>query len=485
MKKKITLIVSFILLIVTCFLLFPLADSTTTKQDVKNLYLNQFQISGDTDIYYDNQDVYEVQFAGETIWRAGSEVTYNLDVDNSQMIYYDYAKSIFEKAPSPQKEGWEFIGWSFSDEATPDKIITTYAADSTDFNMYAVFRKLITVTFYNNSATPTVLTDYAYYNNGNIDNPEFTLQPLQRDGWTLQGISTEITGENISTIYNDITLGENTTYYSIYTKPLNFTYLSNNSANETITKNFEVLYYSTGYNYDGITICTADEVDYKDDVGNAVCVWQELSTNKTYDLGISCPIEFYSSNVSDYTFNALYGSVVTYITKNGTFANGTNTMEKIVIYGNDMSVLNDSEKPTLSGYEYQGLTTKNSTSTVSNVLADGKPYTFYVRLGYRHYHSGSSGQSYANGCYTRRVQYTTKVSVGATRPHDYHCGNCGRGFGTSIDVWSNCPSCGGSLQNHTCSNFPYCQSHEETRNVLYYDLGCGYSQGQMLYSYSW
>ena len=178
-KKQIFLIVIFVLLMISAFLLFPFADNTESKQDVKNLYLNQFQIDGETDIYYDNQEVLEVQFAGETIWRAGSEVTYNLDVDNSQMVYYDYAKSVFENAPAPQKEGWEFIGWSFSDEATPDKIVKSYTADSTDFNMYAVFRKLITVTFYNNSATPTVLTDYAYYNNGNIDNPEFTLQPYK------------------------------------------------------------------------------------------------------------------------------------------------------------------------------------------------------------------------------------------------------------------------------------------------------------------
>ena len=149
-KKKIFLIVIFVLLMISAFLLFPFADNTEPKQDVKNLYLNQFQIDGETDIYYDNQEVLEVQFAGETIWRAGSEVTFNLDNGNTQTIYYDYAKSVFEKAPQPQKEGWEFIGWKLDSSASPDDILTTYTADSTDFNMYAVFRKLITVTFYNN-----------------------------------------------------------------------------------------------------------------------------------------------------------------------------------------------------------------------------------------------------------------------------------------------------------------------------------------------
>ena len=47
MKKKVSLITLFVLLIVSVFLLFPLADNSSNtgdKQDVKSLYLNQFQI---------------------------------------------------------------------------------------------------------------------------------------------------------------------------------------------------------------------------------------------------------------------------------------------------------------------------------------------------------------------------------------------------------------------------------------------------------
>ena len=433
-KKKIFLIVIFVLLMISAFLLFPFADNTEPKQDVKNLYLNQFQIDGETDIYYDNQEVLEVQFAGETIWRAGSEVTFNLDNGNTQTIYYDYAKSVFEKAPQPQKEGWEFIGWKLDSSASPDDILTTYTADSTDFNMYAVFRKLITVTFYNNSTTPTVLTDYAYYNNGNIDNPEFTLQPLQRDGWTLQGISESTNKANISTIYNDITLEQNTTYYGIYTKPLNLVYNASNGTNNSITKNYEVLYYSTGYDYNGIKLCTANDVNFKDSLGNAVCVWQESSTGNTYDLGIDCPSEFCTSNASNYTFNALYGSVVTYVTKIGTFANSSNTMEKVVIYGNDIGVLNADEQPTASGYVYDGVTWSGNTNIISNFKADGKPYTVYVRLKQYHHHT-TSGNIHANDNASSSGglsnNYSAPSSGGCFTTANYHRHSSGGGSLTS------------------------------------------------------
>ena len=304
MKKKIILIAAFTLLMVTVFLIFPFADSTTIiKEDVKNLYLNQLQIDGQTDIYYGNNEVLEVQFAGTTVWRAGSEITFNLDSGNKETVYYDYGKSIFDNAPKPQKEGWEFVGWSSNDEASIDDIITEYAADSTDFEVYAVFKKKITVQFYNNSTTPTVLTDYAYYNNGNIDNPEFTLQPVKREGWTLQGISTKITGKDVSNTYDNITIDSDTTYYSIYTKPLNFTFNPINSENASVVKNYEVFYYSTDYNHNGIKLCTAEEVDAKSVAEETACVWKEVTSGNIYNFGIDCPSEFYSSNVSDYTFD--------------------------------------------------------------------------------------------------------------------------------------------------------------------------------------
>ncbi len=519
MKKKVSLITLFVLLIVSVFLLFPLADNSSNtgdKQDVKSLYLNQFQISGDTDIYYDNQAVYEVQFAGETIWRAGSEVTYNLDVDNSQMIYHDYAESIFKGSPTPTKDGWEFIGWKLTTEPSPNDILTVYNADSTDFNVYATFRKKITVTFYNNSGSPTILEAFAYYNNGNIDNPEFNIQPVQRSGWTLQGISTETSGNNVSTVYNDITLGENTTYYSIYTKPLNLTYNAANGSNQSITRNYEILYYSTNYNTRNTKLDTAENVGFKDSYGNAVCVWQEASSGKTYDLGIAVPNEFYTSNSSNYTFNALYGSVVTYVTKYGTFSNGSNKIDKIVIYGNNIA--NIPENPNVSNYIVDGITWANQTNTITDFKADGKPYTVYVRLKQYHHHvtsgdihsgdnttqsggladgtqPGSNGgcftnpiyhqHSHGSGCYTDYVHNTGndngRDGDHTWTIHHWYCSYCGRSWESethcdSKRCWSiGNPDCHNSVLTCSQSTTPY----------YTYSRTCGMSNGQVLYTYGW
>ena len=424
MKKKLPILIIFALLIVSLFLIFPFADNTT-KQDVKSLYLNQFQISGDTDIYYDNQDVYEVQFAGETIWRAGSEVTYNLDEGNSQMVYYDYAKSVFEKAPSPEKAGWEFIGWKYDTTASPDDIISSCTADSTDFNVYAVFRKLITVTFYNNSTTPTILTDYAYYNNGNIDNPEFNLPVAQRDGWTLQGISTKTDGSDISTIYEDITLGENTTFYSIYKKPLNFTFNANNGTNNSITKNYEVLYYSTGYNHYNTKLLTAADTGFKDANGIEVNSWVETNSNKTYDLGIDCPKEFYSSNISDYKFNAIYGIFVNYVVNGKTYTEFCSFGSTATKY-----TMSDFGQTPSTYYTFAGWSTNASSASVQNVTVTKDMSTLTLYAVQRHTHTGVANQTYASGCYNESYSNYEKTGTREETSEWYDsncCSNCQEG----------------------------------------------------------
>ena len=187
----------------------------------------------------------------------------------------------------------------------------------------------------------------------------------------------------------------------------------------------------------------------------------------------------------------MYGSVVTYITKIGTFPNGSNTMEKVVIYGNDIGVLNSNEQPTASGYVYDGVTWSGNTNVISNFKADGKPYTVYVRLKQYHHHT-TSGNIHANDNASSSGglsnNYSAPSSGGCFTAANYHRHSSGGGSltaGTHLAdnaVYSSAGGCYQGGSSRTCGAYMGClfaggswnDGNHQVRQEIYACPECGF-----------
>ncbi len=163
------------------------------------------------------------------VYSAGNMVTYHVD---SGVTYQeevdDGATCLSPKTFTPAKSGWEFVGWRINANAIND-VYTNKVMGDNPITLYAVFRKLVTVTYYNNSTSPSSTSGYRYYNNGNVVNPSFTLTQAS-SSWTPRGWSTSNQGNAGITYANGATFtrDSNITLYGLYQQTITVTYYNGN-----------------------------------------------------------------------------------------------------------------------------------------------------------------------------------------------------------------------------------------------------------------
>lgn len=158
-----------------------------------------------------------------------SGVTYQEEVDEG-------ASCLSPKTFTPSKSGWEFVGWR-SDAVANGSVLSSKVMDDGIVTLYAVFRKAVTVTYYNNSTTASSTSGYRYYNNSNVANPNFTLTQAASSGWTARGWSTSNSGNagiayaNVATFTRD----SNVTLYGLYQQSITVTYYNNSTTASSTT----------------------------------------------------------------------------------------------------------------------------------------------------------------------------------------------------------------------------------------------------------
>lgn len=179
------------------------------------------------------------------VYSAGSPVTYVVDNGVSYTEEVDSGASCLSpKSFTPAKSGWTFVGWRSNATATSD-VYTNLVMGDAPITLYAVFRQMVTVTYYNNSTTASSTLKYRYYNNGNVANPSFTLTQASRSGWTARGWSTSTAG-NGSISYNNgatFTKDSNITLYGMYYQTITVTYYNGSSTASTTSG---TRYYNSG-----------------------------------------------------------------------------------------------------------------------------------------------------------------------------------------------------------------------------------------------
>jgi uncharacterized repeat protein (TIGR02543 family) len=120
---------------------------------------------------------------------------------------------------TPTKDGYTFVGWR-KDTVASEEILSNETASSS-ITLFAVFKKAITVSFNGNgntSGSTAALTDYIYYNSGNIVNPSFTL-PASGFTRTNYGFTKWALSSVSGTQYasgDTVILSADTTYYALW-----------------------------------------------------------------------------------------------------------------------------------------------------------------------------------------------------------------------------------------------------------------------------
>ena len=165
------------------------------------------------------------------VYSSGSVVTYHVDTDTVYTEEVDSGASVLTPSSfKPSKSGYTFVGWRGDTTADGD-VLSSKTMESEPITLYAVFRKVVTLTYYNSVTTPGTWSQNQYYNNGNYANPTFTLKQADLSGWAKRGWGTS-DAANASVVYADgrnVELSSDITVYGLYEKTVTLTAVSYNS----------------------------------------------------------------------------------------------------------------------------------------------------------------------------------------------------------------------------------------------------------------
>lgn len=181
------------------------------------------------------------------IYSAGNMVTYYVDTGVTYTEEVDSDETVLSpKTFIPAKSGWEFVGWR-QDTTASSSVLSTLTMGDNPITLYAVFRQLVTVTYYNGNTTKKTATGYRYYNNSNTVNPAFTIAQAALSGWTARGWSIGTTGNAaISyTAINNTAFSADITLYGMYYLTITLSYNANGGSG-TVAAQSGYRYYNSG-----------------------------------------------------------------------------------------------------------------------------------------------------------------------------------------------------------------------------------------------
>ena len=184
-----------------------------------------------------------------TVIQQGT-VSYHIDTGNTQTQVYNYGEDALSPSFTPEKSGYTFVGWK-EDMTADASVLTAKEVNADTINLYAVFKKDITVTKYNGSATATQETKQQYYNNGTIANPSFTLTQNTISGWSALGWATsnEATAGIAVNNGGSVTLESNATYYGRYSRTITLSYNGNGATGGSTTAQTGTRHFNSAGNY--------------------------------------------------------------------------------------------------------------------------------------------------------------------------------------------------------------------------------------------
>ena len=158
---------------------------------------------------------------GTLVYSASQLVTYHIDTNKKETEEIEYGSSALDPVKfEPTKTGYVFVGWR-TDNTASSEVLKEMTADTEGIELYAVFKKNVTLTYNGGGATSGNIASHsgdAYYNNGKTAGAELELKSngFARTNYTF---SRWAAGSKSGTKYNaggKITITADTTMYAMW-----------------------------------------------------------------------------------------------------------------------------------------------------------------------------------------------------------------------------------------------------------------------------
>lgn len=170
---------------------------------------------------------------GVEVYTAGKMVTYMVD---SGVSYQEKVKKwqscLSPTTFTPEKSGWTFAGWR-EDSTASGSVLSSKVMERSPIMLYAVFKQTITLSYNGNGATSGSTASQSgtrYYNNGNINNPSFTLRNngFERTYYNFQKWALNSASGTQYSAGASITLSGNSTMYAVWSASVSYKEVSKN-----------------------------------------------------------------------------------------------------------------------------------------------------------------------------------------------------------------------------------------------------------------
>jgi uncharacterized repeat protein (TIGR02543 family) len=167
-------------------------------------------------IYAETTKIKRIYDCDTLVWSCMHNVTYHIDTNTTQVVEIADEADAIAGGPTPTLAGYTFVGWRTDTTASPS-VISSKSITEDGVELYAVFKKTITVSLLGGSSA-VYNTGTQYYNNGNYANPSITLGTSAIAGWSLYGYRTDKTATTSVTYLANhaYTFSQNTTLYAAF-----------------------------------------------------------------------------------------------------------------------------------------------------------------------------------------------------------------------------------------------------------------------------
>ena len=255
---------------------------------------------------------------------------------NPNSITIESGNSIVLPTPSTDefKTGWLFVGWSENKDATTSEILNTSYTPKSSVTLYAIYKKDITVNYYQLGSTDPLSKTQTIYNNEkstifalNVDTSylnNFSITAIIKSGWTIT-----LGSEAINFEENNIILSENATLYAVVQYSVVITYKANGGdGSDIVTTTYNVT-KSANMTTNPITLNATVELivnPFIRDNYNFVCWSTEQNATSGYLAGESFSFDNNTTFYAIWKLNSLavhfnvttnMGVILTIIDENG------------------------------------------------------------------------------------------------------------------------------------------------------------------------
>ncbi|MBQ8749884.1 MAG: InlB B-repeat-containing protein [Clostridia bacterium] len=428
------------------------SSTTITKEEAHSIYANWIA------------DKYTLNY--NTTENGGSNSISSVQVGYEQNI---------DLTPTGEKTGWTFVGWNT--DSTAKTALTSMTMPLSNLTIYAIYKKDVTLTIYNNSTTATT-------SSGTMYNKETSVQvsipaSSSKSGWTSYGWATSTTADSTyystTTTASNLQISESLTLYAKYVRTLTINYNANNGSNAPSASTLKQYCVSTtsglAYSSGAVTITSSEPS--RNNYSFVGWSTSSSASSSSYNAGSTYTFSNTSTTIST-TLYAVWEASAFTVSYNTTYNGGSGSVSNASVSAGS-SVPLPTSGASKSGWTFEGWNTdRTATSGLSSLTMPSSDVTLYAiyskELYYYIYNNSSSSTTISTTIYNNATSgtvtfpampsksYWTKVGWSSDDDLDDYTSNGPSGWSTSSFTTSISTSTSGTT---------YYSKYERTLTLSY------------------